>query len=83
MAEIGEQFNPGDRIADSGIYEVAHDQHHRPNHQVMCTEGRIFPACQTCGRQVRFALAIKVPPINDDSDFHLNKIEEIWLRPAA
>jgi hypothetical protein len=84
MAEIGKTFSPGDRVPDSGIYDVVHDQHHRPNHHVMCSDGRVFPACQTCGREVRFELAIKVPVINDDSDFNSKQAEDSSiLRPAA
>lgn len=72
MSEIGEKFGPGDWVPDSGIYDAVHDQHHRPNHQVICLEGQVFPRCQRCGRGVRFELAIKTPFVEDDSDFNSN-----------
>jgi hypothetical protein len=84
MAEIGDKFKPGDTVSDSGIYVVVHDQHHRPNHQVTCSERRLFPLCQECGSEVRFELAIKVPSISDDLDFNSDEDEELYiLKPAV
>ena len=84
MAEIGEKFRPGEKVPDPGIYDVVHDQHHRPNHQVTCSERQAFPPCQSCGSAVRFELAIKVPSVSDDSDFDSNLPEEDRvLRPAS
>ena len=84
MEEIGERFSAGQRISDSGIYEVIHDRHHRANHQVMCTAGETFPGCSICGTQIRFELAIRAPSIHEEPCFDCNQKDVASrLKPVA
>jgi len=48
-------FQPGDAVPRSGIYRVIHGKH-RPPHENSFLSGEKFPACQTCGADVKFEL---------------------------
>lgn len=48
-----EQFRPGDRVPQSGIYRIEHDKH-RMMHHATLTGGARFPRCKQCGDAVRF-----------------------------
>ena len=63
-----EVFKPGETAPQSGIYQVVH-QRHRDAHQVTVLENHAFPACRSCGQQVRFRLVSAAGPVKDDSDF--------------
>ncbi len=58
MASVGDTFKPGDKVPNSGIYDVVHDTVHHDRHQVTCVYGEPFPPCRHCGNSVRFRLAI-------------------------
>src|ERR1019366_7542069 len=56
---IREEFKPGDRIRESGIYKVVHDTVHRTReHEVTCVCEEHFPPCNHCGEHVRFILVL-------------------------
>jgi hypothetical protein len=56
-ADIGNTFfKPGDKVIQSGIYAVTHDDVHKANHEVTCVYGEPFPPCHHCGNHPRFKL---------------------------
>lgn len=69
MAAVGETFKPGDKVPNSGIYEVTHDRVHRRVHEVTCIAHSTFPPCNHCGDHPRFKLVRKAIHINVDDDF--------------
>ncbi len=48
-------LRPGDIVPRSGVYAVRHARHRSP-HDVSLVDGDTFPACRTCGQQVRYVL---------------------------
>jgi hypothetical protein len=68
MANVGDIFKPGDKVPNSGIYDVIHDATH-PRHQVTCVYEEPFPPCKRCGHGVRFKLAIKALHLKDHENF--------------
>jgi hypothetical protein len=56
MANIGDEFKPGEAVPHSGIYRVVHDAYHAQEHEVTCVYGKPFPPCNHCGHHVRFVL---------------------------
>lgn len=66
MAE--KEFRPGERIPESGVFQVVHRQH-RPTHEATLVAGKAFPACARCGTEVRFRLLRDASPIEKDPDF--------------
>jgi hypothetical protein len=50
-----EQFRPGKRVSQSGIYRVNHHSH-RLMHEVTLRAQDIFPRCKQCGDHVKFEL---------------------------
>ena len=69
MAETGATFKPGDKVPNSGIYNVIHDPFHAMNHQVTCVYGEHFPPCNHCGHHVRFKLAVKAIHVKQSEHF--------------
>jgi len=67
MAEKA-SFKPGDKVPQSGIYQVAHYQHRMP-HEAVITDQHPFPTCRVCGARVRYKLSRGADPIEDDRDF--------------
>ena len=65
----GDTFRSGDKVKESGIYEVLHDRDHRTAHDVVMLAGDVFPPCETCDQKVRFRLVRTAPYIFQDSDF--------------
>lgn len=56
-ASVGDEFKPGQKVPQSGIYRVEHDTvHPTSNHEVTCVNGEPFPPCNHCGHDVRFVL---------------------------
>src|SRR5450631_3002765 len=54
-----EEFKPGDKVRESGIYKVVHDTVHRTReHEVTCVCGEHFPPCHHRGGHVRFILVL-------------------------
>ena len=66
MAE--DVYKPGDTAPRSGIYQVVHQRHRTP-HEVTVLAGHAFPACRSCGEQVRFRLVNAAVPVTEDTDF--------------
>ena len=66
---VGDEFSPGEKVQQSGIYDVLHDSNHRQRHQVTCVHGEPFPPCNHCGHNVRFRLAVKAMHIANHEDF--------------
>ena len=52
-------FKPGEQVPESGVYRVEHDAH-RLMHEATLRHETVFPACKTCGSQVRFTLMRQV-----------------------
>jgi len=55
-ANVGDEFSPGKKCKQSGIYRVVHDENHTQKHEVTCVNGETFPPCRNCGSGVRFVL---------------------------
>jgi hypothetical protein len=53
-----ELFKPGDEVSRSGIYRAIHANQHAKAHDVTCVYSDRFPACRSCGQDVRFALVL-------------------------
>jgi|SRR5215471_13294613 len=62
-------FSAGETVRETGIYEVIHDRAHRSVHEVVMLSSDAFPACDSCGAQVRFRLVRTAPYIFQDEDF--------------
>ena len=69
MASIGEEFKPGDKVPNSGIYRVVHDNAHTEEHEVTCISGKPFPPCNHCGHKVRFVLVRRAIHISSHEHF--------------
>jgi len=67
------EFQPGERVEFTGIYDVIHDkidgEHHAHNHQVIATAGRVFPRCKACHEWVRFQLAEEAQDLDNNPQF--------------
>ena len=48
------EYKPGDKVPNSGIYLVTHDRNHIQQHEVTCVAGDHFPPCNHCGKHPRF-----------------------------
>jgi hypothetical protein len=68
MANVGDEFKPGDEVPHSGIYTVIHDTNHRSPHDVTCVYGRRFPPCRGCNHP-RFRLKYAAIHIDSHDDF--------------
>ena len=66
MAE--QEFRPGERVSQAGIYLVIHKAH-RESHEAVVLEGATFPACRECGAQVRYRQLRSAASLDADSDF--------------
>ena len=62
-------FAAGQIIPESGIYEVLHEQDHRPRHESVLVKGDRFPFCESCNERVRFRVVRTAPYIFHDPDF--------------
>jgi hypothetical protein len=69
MAPVGSIWRPGQRVQQSGIYNVIHDNQHLQRHQVTCVYGESFPPCNHCGQNVRFKLAMAAIHIRKHKSF--------------
>ena len=70
MAGVGSLFKPGDKVPNSGIYDVMHDPlHGDKRHQVTCVYSEPFPPCNHCGKHVRFRLAVKALHVRQHAYF--------------
>lgn len=68
MANVGDIFEPGQQVPNSGIYQVLHDPAHRQPHEVTCVAGHRFPPCRGC-RHPRFKLVRAAIHVNSHEDF--------------
>jgi hypothetical protein len=68
-ADVGDEFKPGDKVAQSGIYTVVHDRDHHQEHEVTVVHGKHFPPCRGCDGGVRFVLARKAIHIENHEQF--------------
>jgi hypothetical protein len=62
MAKKTEQFRCGDKILESGIYRVYHENHRLP-HEVTLLRDQLFPKCSKCENAVHFELVRSAPDI--------------------
>jgi hypothetical protein len=69
MATVGDIFKPGDKVPNSGIYEVTHDNEHSKKHEVTCVYGKTFPPCKGCGDHPRFKLVRIAQHIDSNENF--------------
>jgi hypothetical protein len=68
MAAVGQEFQPGDLVANSGIYKVIHDPAHTKEHEVTIVAHRHFPPCRGC-KHPRFVLVRAAHHIEDHEQF--------------
>jgi hypothetical protein len=50
------EYKPGDKVPNSGIYKVVHDNKHVQEHEVTVVANEHFPPCNHCGNHPRFTL---------------------------
>ena len=62
-------FRGGERIVQSGIYDVTHLEEHLPQHRVTCVFGKQFPKCDGCGEAVRFKLISYAKDVDTEACF--------------
>ena len=62
-------FEPGEIVAESGLYEICHSD--EPRTSAVLVRGERFPVCNRCGEEVRYKLLQAVPHISEDPDFAL------------
>ena len=62
-------FKPGDVVSRSGIYRAIHANHHAKPHDVTCVYSDRFPACGSCGEDVRFVLVLGAQHITSHENF--------------
>ena len=59
-ANKSQEFEPGETVPISGIYDVIHDKldgaDHAQQHQVTAMAGSVFPRCRGCREWVRLRL---------------------------
>ena len=60
-------YRPGERIPQTGIYELIHASGNI--NTVVLVRDEEFPTCRECGTQVRFRLVKAAPHITEDKDF--------------
>jgi hypothetical protein len=68
MANVGDEFKPGDAVPNSGIYKVTHDPAHTQAHEVTCVHGKKFPPCRGC-KHPRFVLVRAAQHIDTHEHF--------------
>ena len=73
MANKTKEFQPGEKVKTSGIYDVLHDkidgEHHAEEHPVIVIAGTVFPRCKGCHEWVRFRLSQAALYIDKDRHF--------------
>ena len=52
------EIQPGQTASTTGVYIVMHGKNHAEPHYVTVLFDEVFPACNHCGNQVRFELAV-------------------------
>jgi hypothetical protein len=67
--KVGSEFKPGQRVPQSGIYQVVHDRGHKTPHDVTCVFKEPFPPCRECGTGVRFVLKVPAQHVGQNEFF--------------
>lgn len=68
MRTLGDVFKSGDRVQNSGIYQVIHDPAHAEPHEVTVLYGKRFPHCRAC-EYTRFMLVRGAENVETDGNF--------------
>ena len=68
MRTLGDVFKSGDRVQNSGIYQVIHDPAHHEPHEVTVLYGKRFPHCRAC-EYTRFMLVRGAENVETDGNF--------------
>jgi len=63
------EYEPGDIVPESGIYDVVHDKGHKQPHQVTAIKDKRFPPCRGCQHGVRFRENQQAIHLHDHPDF--------------
>ncbi len=63
-------FKTGEKISESGVYKVIHQQHRLP-HEVTLLKGETFPRCAKCGDRVEFELVHAAPYQRSGTNFQV------------
>ena len=71
MPIVGDQFQPGAKVEQSGVYQVIHANGHTQNHEVTCLYDKAFPRCNHCGDNVRFVFVRGAQRIEHNRNFTL------------
>lgn len=58
------QMSAGDKVGRAGVYRVLH-RGHRPAHLSILQAGETFPACRSCGTDVRFEF---IQPLSESEE---------------
>jgi hypothetical protein len=66
---MAEQYKPGDKVPQSGIYKVTHDNVHHDEHEVTVVLGEPFPPCNHCGNHPRFTLVRPAHHVSEHEHF--------------
>lgn len=66
---VRESLRAGDRVPESGIYDVIHRSCPSQVIQALFLRGEVLPECRFCGHKVRFQLNQPMPHISEDLDF--------------
>ena len=67
-----QEYKPGEKVPQSGIYKVVHDKTHSQQHGVTVVFGEPFPPCRGCGDKARFVLVRAAIHIQWDDNFKKN-----------
>src|SRR5579884_2898634 len=59
---LGKLYEPGERVPETGIYQVLHRGHRAPHANTIFRD-EIFPPCKQCGQEVRFQFVIPMPKL--------------------
>jgi hypothetical protein len=57
-------FRTGQKIPESGIYQVSHEEHRLP-HEVTLIRGAMFPRCSKCKEAVTFKAVALAPRLDE------------------
>ena len=63
------EYEPGEQVPKSGIYQVTHDENHTAPHEVTAVYGHRFPPCNHCGDHPRFILVRAAIHVGAHKDF--------------
>ena len=70
------KYKTGDRVPETGIYNVTHD-HHRLQHQVIIIRDEKFPRCGKCADSVFFELDYAVPTLLESDFIRVYELPEV------